>query len=43
MHVQAAASGSNLRQAQRRLDRWLRHLAWIAPLGRLGLALPERP
>lgn len=32
-----AATGWNRLQAQRRLDRWLRQLAWLAPLGHPGV------
>jgi hypothetical protein len=35
--VLAAATGWNRLQAQRRLARWLRHLAWLAPLGHPGV------
>jgi hypothetical protein len=33
----AATTGWNRLQAQRRLARWLRHLAWLAPLGHPGV------
>lgn len=32
-----AATGWYRMQARRRLDRWLRHLAWLAPLGHPGV------
>jgi uncharacterized protein (TIGR02270 family) len=40
-----AATGWNRLQAQRRLDRWLHQLAWLAPLGHPGIAalLPQLP
>ncbi len=33
----ASRTGWNRVQAQRRLDRWLRHLAWLAPVGHPGI------
>lgn len=36
-NVLARATGWNRLQAQRRLSRWLRHLAWLAPLGHPGV------
>ena len=38
MALAAGATGWNRLQAQRRLDRWLHHLAWLAPLGHPGVA-----
>ncbi len=40
-----AATGWNRLQAQRRLGRWLRHLAWLAPLGHahIGTLLAHLP
>jgi hypothetical protein len=35
--VATAASGWNGIQARRRLARWLRHLAWLAPIGQVDL------
>ena len=37
LHLLSAATGWNRLQMQRRLARWLRHLAWIAPLGHPGV------
>jgi hypothetical protein len=37
LNVLARATGWNRLQAQRRLSRWLRHLAWLAPLGHPGV------
>jgi hypothetical protein len=39
VQLAATATGWNRMQAQRRLDRWLRHLAWLAPSG--GPGVPE--
>jgi uncharacterized protein (TIGR02270 family) len=37
IELTAASTGWYRLQAQRRLNRWLRHLAWLAPLGHAGI------
>ncbi|WP_431261969.1 HEAT repeat domain-containing protein [Roseateles chitinivorans] len=37
LQLLGAATGWNRMHAQRRLARWLRHLAWLAPLGHPGV------
>ncbi|WP_431257449.1 HEAT repeat domain-containing protein [Roseateles chitinivorans] len=37
LQLLGAATGWHRMQAQRRLTRWLRHLAWLAPLGHPGV------
>jgi hypothetical protein len=43
--VATTATGWNKTQSQRRLNRWLRHLAWMAPLGHphIGTLLSHLP